>query len=77
LIVQLAASGLPHAGPFKSRHSSHAGQKGDISERQLMAHFSDLSGRAANVRSPGVAAGRRRNGCHPLRAQARNAAAAV
>jgi hypothetical protein len=37
LIVQLAASGLPHADPFKSRHSSHAGQKGDISERQLMA----------------------------------------
>jgi len=60
LIVQLAASGLPHAGPFKSRHSSHAGQKGDISERQLMAHFSDLSGRAANVRSPGVAS---RNCC--------------
>jgi hypothetical protein len=38
LIVQLAASGLPHADPFKSRHSSHAGQKGDIGERQLMAH---------------------------------------
>ena len=26
-----------HADPFKSRHSSHAGQKGDISERQRMA----------------------------------------
>jgi len=37
LIVQLAASGFPHADPFKSRHSSHAGQKGDINERQLMA----------------------------------------
>jgi hypothetical protein len=37
--------GYPHADPFKSRHSSYAGQKGDIGERQLMAR----SGRSQSI----------------------------